>query len=99
LAFIHAETGLRAYFPQSNGMMFSFGRDTNIKWKHGVNAVPESEYTGKGRISIVLWGKVKDVVEEDESPALVVNSRPGQGRGRGDGGRGGGRGGGRTGRR
>jgi hypothetical protein len=21
-----------------NGMAFSFGRDTNIKWKHGVNA-------------------------------------------------------------
>jgi len=82
LAFIHADTGLRAYFPQSNGMMFSFGRDTNIKWKHGVNAVKESEYTGKGRISIVLWGKVRNVVEEDGSPPLVVNSRPGHHGGR-----------------
>ena len=90
LAFIHAETGLRAYFPQSNGMMFSFGRDTNIKWKHGVNAVPESEYTGKGRISIVLWGKVRNAIEEDNSPPLVVNSRPG---GHGHHGGGGGRGG------
>eukprot|EP00035_Acanthoeca_spectabilis_P019196 m.416627 g.416627 ORF g.416627 m.416627 type:complete len:419 (-) comp16830_c1_seq28:59-1315(-) len=89
LAFIHAATGVRAYFPQSNGMMFSFGRDTNIKWKHGINAVPESEYTGKGRISIILWGKAKDAIEEDGNPPLIVNSRPSQGRGRG--GRGGGR--------
>lgn len=73
-------------------MMFSFGRDTNIKWKHGINAVPESEYTGKGRISIILWGKAKDAIEEDGNPPLIVNSRPSQGRGRGGrGGRGGGR--------
>jgi len=77
LAFLHASNGMRAYFPQSNGMMFSFGRDVNINWKHGINAVKPDEYTGKGRISIVLWGKVKDVIEEDGSPPLVVNKRPG----------------------
>ena len=36
-------------------MMFSFGRDVNIKWKHGVNALSEEEQDGKGRVSIILW--------------------------------------------
>ena len=72
-------------------MMFSFGRDTNIKWKHGVNALPEEEQDGKGRISIVLWGLVTNTVEEKLSPAMVNNRNDFQGRG---GGSGGGRGGG-----
>lgn len=55
LAFLHAKTGHRAYFPQVNGMAFSFGRDTNIKWKHGINALKPEEQTGMGRISIILW--------------------------------------------
>jgi hypothetical protein len=36
LAFLHAKTGAKIYFPQTNGMLFSFGRDVNILWKHGV---------------------------------------------------------------
>jgi hypothetical protein len=44
------------------GMLFSFGRDVNINWKHGVNAVAEEEFTGQGRISIVLWGKASSNV-------------------------------------
>ena len=27
LAFLHAKTNTKIYFPQTNGMMFSFGRD------------------------------------------------------------------------
>jgi hypothetical protein len=34
-------------------MMFSFGRDVNINWKHGVNALPEEEQTGKGSWRVV----------------------------------------------
>mmetsp|Transcript_13878 Transcript_13878/g.35713 ORF Transcript_13878/g.35713 Transcript_13878/m.35713 type:complete len:388 (-) Transcript_13878:149-1312(-) len=60
LAFVHTESGARAHFPQANGMMFSFGRDTSIKWQHGIDASPPSGRTGTGRISIVLWGKVRD---------------------------------------
>jgi hypothetical protein len=33
LAFLHAKDGTRIYFPQTNGMLFSFGRDCNINWK------------------------------------------------------------------
>ena len=43
LAFLNAKTGEKIYFPQTNGMLFSFGRDVNINWKHGVNALPEEE--------------------------------------------------------
>jgi len=93
LAFLNAKTGERIYFPQKNGMVFSFGRDVNINWKHGVNALPEEEQTGKGRISIVVWGLAQDVKEEDGSPPMVVNRFPGRGRGRGRGGGRGGRGG------
>jgi hypothetical protein len=38
----HIQMFIQVYFPQTNGMMFSFGRDTNILWKHGVNALPET---------------------------------------------------------
>ena len=54
-------------------MLFSFGRDVNIAWKHGINALPENEQTGKGRISIILWGNAKDVIEEKNSPPLLTN--------------------------
>lgn len=54
-------------------MMFSFGRDVNIQWKHGVNALPDEEQDGRGRVSIILWG-MADVIEEENSPQMVSNA-------------------------
>ena len=54
-------------------MMFSFGRDVNIRWKHGINALPKKQQNGKGRISIVLWGYAKNVIEEPGNPPLLTN--------------------------
>ena len=54
-------------------MLFHFGRDVNINWKHGVNALPKDEQTGKGRISIIVWGMVRDCIEERGSPDLLRN--------------------------
>mmetsp|Transcript_28821 Transcript_28821/g.59150 ORF Transcript_28821/g.59150 Transcript_28821/m.59150 type:complete len:643 (-) Transcript_28821:534-2462(-) len=76
LAFLRAsplENGdkVKVYFPQTNNGVFSFGRDVNILWKHGVNALAEEDQDGKGRISIILWGLAKDVVEEKGSPPLL----------------------------
>eukprot|EP00934_Nitzschia_sp_Nitz4_P005413 Nitzschia sp. Nitz4//scaffold351_size16537//10630//12028//NITZ4_008853-RA/size16537-augustus-gene-0.1-mRNA-1//1//CDS//3329548887//5403//frame0 len=76
LAFVRAEPmtnedKVRVYFPQPNNGVFSFGRDANILWKHGVNALPPSEQDGKGRISIILWGLAENVVEEEGSPPLL----------------------------
>ena len=53
LAFLRAtpqEDGgkVRLYFPQTNNGVFSFGRDVNILWKHGVNALAVEEQDGKG---------------------------------------------------
>jgi hypothetical protein len=44
----------------------------NIIWKHGVNALPqEQQKSGKGRVSIILWGQVSNVVEEAGAPPMV----------------------------
>ena len=60
-------------------MLFSFGRDVNIAWKHGVNALTESEEDGRGRISIILWGLAPNVVEEANSPPLLTDNTRGLG--------------------
>jgi len=107
LAFVDAQDPTkRFYFPQTNGGLFYFGRDVNIRFKHGVNLLPEDERTGKGRVSIILWGQA-DVIDEAGSPPHFTDPRSphfsqhgkggkggrgGRGGGRGFGGRGGGRG-------
>ena len=81
LAFLHATTGTTVYFPQSNGMMFSFGRDVNIRWKHGINALSAAQQRedGRGRVSIILWGKCPLVVEEGGSPPMLDDNTRGKG--------------------
>jgi len=66
LVFRHVQHGTLAYFPQPNGMAFSFGRRININWKHGINALPVEKHNQLGRISIIFWGW-SDLVE-DEGP-------------------------------
>jgi hypothetical protein len=67
-----AKDECRLYFPQPNNGVFAFGRDANIQWKHGINALPESEQQdGKGRISIILWGLASNVIEEEGSPDML----------------------------
>lgn len=44
LAFLSAkDPSVKLYFPQGNGTLFMFGRDVNIQWKHGVNALTPDE--------------------------------------------------------
>ena len=69
LAFLN-KAKTRIYVPQRNGMLFHFGRDVNINWQHAVNAVPKKELTGKGRISIIVWGWVRNCIEEPNSPQI-----------------------------
>lgn len=78
LAFVHASAiddsvndKVRLSFPQTNNGVFSFGRDVNIRWKHGINALPEEQQDGKGRVSIILWGLAQNVAEEENSPPLL----------------------------
>ena len=79
LAFLHAKTGEKIYFPQTNGMIFAFGRDVNINWKHAINALPVEEHDGKGRISIILWGWAPNVIEEKNSPPMLTDNTRGNG--------------------
>ena len=67
-----------AYFPMPNGSMYAFGRDVNIRWKHGVNAVPKEKQSGAmGRVSIIIWGFCEAAIDEEGSPPMVVTERPG----------------------
>jgi len=80
LAFHHAKNGTLAYFPLPNGSLMSFGKDVNIRWKHGINAVDEKSpqgCDGRGRISIILWGRCRLVVDEAGSPALLTEEMRG----------------------
>ena len=98
LSFLHVGKGTDLAFPQTNGTAFSFGRDVNIRFQHGIRALPPDKQStvrgavevGGGRISIVLWGFVEAVDENDpDSPPMLNNETRGLDRG----GRGGGRGG------
>lgn len=86
LAFRHAKTGELLYFPQTNGGLFFFGRDVNIIWQHGINALPAAEQDGKGRISIVLWGYCNAAKDEAGSPPMLSDESRGKGKGKGKGG-------------
>lgn len=77
LAFRDAKSGELVYFPQTNGMLFFFGRDANIRWQHGINALPVEEQDGKGRISIILWGLSSKAIEEEGSPPMISHDKPG----------------------
>eukprot|EP00662_Eupelagonemidae_sp_cell21_P001932 gene1932-5699_t len=65
----------RLYFPVRNGTAVSFGKDVNISWKHGVNALPPlHQRPGQGRVSIVLWGWCEKAVDEAGSPPLLSDA-------------------------
>ena len=74
-------------------MIFAFGRDANITWKHGITALSPEDQDGKGRISIIHWGLKQDVIEEGNSPPMLGEDGQGPhahqpGRGGNDGARG-----------
>ncbi|CAE7876466.1 ANK3, partial [Symbiodinium microadriaticum] len=83
LAFRNTATADLVYFPQSNGMLFFFGRDVNIRWQHGLNALPLEQQSGKGRISIILWGLCQLAIEEMGSPPMLPPRDDGKGKGKG----------------
>ena len=73
---------VRLYVPQSNNCAISFGRGVDVRWQNGVNSVkkggrqePEEQQLLPGTISVVLWGRSKDV-DEQQSPSKRVNDSP-----------------------
>ena len=57
-AFEHAKTRTTVEFPLTDGSVYCFSKDVNIEWRHGIPRVPPSQYSDKGRISIIAWGWV-----------------------------------------
>ena len=70
----NAEDACRICFPQPNNGVLTFGKTVNAKFKHAINAVPESEQEeGKGgRISIILWGNTTTMVDKEYETAPTV---------------------------
>lgn len=53
-AFENADTKTVVSFPQPDGCIYAFAKDTNILWRHGI--LKEKETRQEGRISIIAWG-------------------------------------------
>jgi hypothetical protein len=58
-AFEHAKTKTTVEFPLTNGSVYCFAKDINVEWRHGIPQLPQSQFSDKGRISIIAWGAVQ----------------------------------------
>ena len=56
--FEHSKNKTRVQIPLKNGYIYCFNKTVNEEWKHGIPQVPKSAFNNKGRISIILWGKL-----------------------------------------
>ena len=54
-SFQHAKTKTRIDVPLSNGSVYTFAKQVNIDWMHGI--IQEHQNKKRDRISIILWGK------------------------------------------
>ncbi len=74
LVFKHAKNNTLLYFPQENGTIFCFGKAVNIRFLHGINAVPECKQTNDGRISIIVWGFSRKPIDEPNDPDILEDN-------------------------
>ena len=59
-SFQHAKTKNRLDIPLGDGSVYTFAKQVNVDWMHGI--VQEPEVKKEGRISIILWGKNNQVL-------------------------------------
>jgi len=62
---------VRLYLPQPNNTAICVGRDVNIQWMSGLNSIPQDERQGKGTVTLYLYGRAEDVVDEPGGPPLL----------------------------
>ena len=74
LAFKHARNGTLIYFPQEDGMLFSFGKAVNIQYMHGINAIPPNIQKDIPRISIIVWGFSNLTIDQPGEPDILENN-------------------------
>lgn len=60
-AFENAKNKTVISIPLENGSIYCFAKDVNIMWKHGILQIPPEKKNNKGRISIIAWGKNKQI--------------------------------------
>lgn len=60
-SFQHAKKGTIVNVPLTGGSIYTFARDVNIEWKHGIPQLPPNKQTNNGRLSIILWGHVPQI--------------------------------------
>jgi len=59
-SFQHAKHRTTVNFPLVNGSAYTFAKDVNIEWRHGIPQRSVGEmHSPRGRISIIAWGKVE----------------------------------------
>ncbi|XP_075254919.1 uncharacterized protein LOC142346281 isoform X2 [Convolutriloba macropyga] len=57
VAFEHAKTKTTISIPLVNGSVYSFGKDVNILWRHGIPQLPPNALADeRGRFSVIVWG-------------------------------------------
>jgi len=59
-SFQHAKTKNRLDIPLGDGSVYTFAKQVNVDWMHGI--IQEPEVKKEGRISIILWGKNNQIV-------------------------------------
>lgn len=64
-------------FPCPDGSVYCFGKSVNIRFTHGIAAVPPAEYDAtRKRISIIVWGFSRKMRHEDNDPPLIRQDVP-----------------------
>ena len=64
-AFEHAKTKTVISMPQPDSTIYSFSKDTNVIWRHGILQDKNTD-VGIGRISIIAWGYIDGMEEIQE---------------------------------
>jgi hypothetical protein len=57
VSFQHGKTRSRIDVPLTDGSVYTFSKQVNVNWKHGI--IQEPELAKDGRISIIIWGDRK----------------------------------------
>ena len=55
-------------------MLFSFGKAVNIRYLHGINAIPPELQKNNPRISIIVWGLSSLTIDQPNEPKILEDN-------------------------
>ncbi|TYZ68765.1 hypothetical protein PybrP1_007012 [[Pythium] brassicae (nom. inval.)] len=73
-AFEHANSKTVVSFPQPDGCVYAFGRDTNVLWRHGI--LQDQPVRAEGRISVIAWGWIDGMAEAEPTAVAASSATP-----------------------